>query len=454
MTSPTSDGQAERDRAGLLDLLRLARQAQGLDPDVPFPGDTATSETIPASPFSVMVKPVGSHCNLRCSYCYYLPTPQFGPPRMTDEALETFVRQYIAASQGPAVSFVWHGGEPTLAGLDFYRRVVQLQQQYLPDGWECWNNLQTNGVLLDDEWCEFLAHNHFDVGLSIDGTPEIHDQYRPNPQGAGSYQAAVDAIARLQAHGVQPDLLCTVTSTTTRDALSVYRRLRDFGTGWVQFIPIVRESESGQLTPDSVSGQAYGDFLVTVFDEWVLHDLGRLNVQLFAETMRVLAGGQAGLCWMAPTCGRALIVEADGGVYSCDHFVTPKHRLGSVLGDELGQLADSPEQLEFGDEKRTGLPPECLSCPWLDLCNGGCPKDRLWDGHNVLCAGLSQFFAHAVPKLTQIIAMTRAGGTPSAIMDELRGQAMAAWQGVGRNDPCPCGSGRKAKQCCWDRRPK
>ncbi len=453
-----------------------------------------------AQPFSVMVKPVGSYCNLRCGYCYYLPTPRLGPPRMADETLERLVRSYIAASPGPEVSFVWHGGEPTLAGLDFFRRAVALQQRYAPEGWTCWNNLQTNGVLLDDAWCEFLAANRFDVGLSIDGTRWIHDHYRPDPRGEGSYQAAADAIGRLRAHGVRPDLLCTVTSATAQEPLAVYRNLRSFDTGWIQFIPIVRLDGQGGTTPDSVSGGDYGEFLCTVFDEWVLHDLGRLDVQLFAETTRVLAGGEAGLCWMAPTCGRALVVESDGGVYSCDHFVRPEYRLGGLgetVSEEpdalddgveapgqagagqagggwpldaspavLGALANSDRQREFGDDKRAGLSARCQSCPWLALCNGGCPKDRLTGaptaaggdvvtaaGDNRLCEGLSRFFAHAVPQLKQVISMTRHGAVPSDVMAQLGQQAMARWSGVGRNDPCPCGSGKKAKQCCWDRRP-
>ena len=423
------------------------------------PGSTGstggTPATGPARPFSVMAKPVGSRCNLRCDYCYYLDTPHVGPARMTDETLERFVRQFIEAGPGPQVSFVWHGGEPTLAGLAFYRRVVESQRRYLPNGWACWNNLQTNGVLLDDEWCAFLADHHFDVGLSIDGTRWLHDQSRRDARGGGSHQAAADAIRRLQAHGVQPDLLCTVTSAAAREPLAVYRTLRDFGTGWMQFIPIVR-SDRGKVTSDSVGAAEYGDFLCAVFDEWTLHDLGRTDVQLFAETARVLAGGEAGLCWMAPTCGRALIVEADGGVYSCDHYVTPSHRLGDVATADLRDLADSPAQTVFGDDKRDGLPARCRSCPWLPLCHGGCPKDRGLDGEpglNHLCAGLARFFGHATPVLERIGRLARGGRPASAIMAELRAETAAAWRDVGRNDPCPCGSGRKAKHCCWAGRP-
>jgi len=362
---------------------------------------------------------------------------------MSDETLRAMLQQYIAASEGPSISIVWHGGEPTLAGLDFYRRVVELQKELLPSGWECWNNLQTNGVLLDVEWCQFLADNHFDVGVSIDGTAWIHDQFRPDPRGAGSHQAAVDAIGRLQSKGVQPDLLCTVTAATAKDPAAVYKHLSDFETGWIQFIPIL----------GGVSGPEYGRFLCAIFDRWAWNDLGRLNVQLFAETMRVMAGGQAGLCWLAPTCGRALVVESGGGVYSCDHFVNQPHYLGSVRDSDLGELANSPEQVKFGRAKRDKLSAKCLACPWLKLCNGGCPKDRLPNGDNQLCAGLEQYFAHATPVLAQIIEMTRSGAQPQVIMDQLRAQAAVMWRGVGRNDLCPCGSGQKAKHCCWNSRP-
>ena len=418
--------------------------------------DAASSTSVAAlrpRPFSVMVKPVGSHCNLRCDYCYYLPVPRSGPPRMTDDILERFLRQYIAASPGPEVGIVWHGGEPTLAGLDFFRHVIDVERALLPPGWTCRNNLQTNGILLDDDWCAFLAGHRFDVGLSLDGTAALHDAHRPDARGHGTYDAAAAAVRRLQAHGLQPDLLCTVNPDTAAEPLAVYRALRDLGTGWIQFIPIVRRDEAGRVTPDSVTAEAYGDFLCTVFDEWAWHDLGRCDVQLFAETGRVVLGGAAGLCWLAPTCGRALIVESDGGVYSCDHFVNPAHRLGDVLTGDLGDLAETDVQRRFGDAKRDGLAETCRVCPWLRFCHGGCPKDRDGDGLNHLCAGLARFFAHATPVLARIAQFTRAGQTPDRIMATLRTDARAAWQGVGRNDPCPCGSGRKAKACCWPRRP-
>ncbi|KLU59280.1 anaerobic sulfatase-maturating enzyme [Peptococcaceae bacterium CEB3] len=311
---------------------------------------------------------------------------------------------------------------------------------------------------MDDEWCSFLANARFDVGLSIDGTEWLHDRNRTDHSGNGTYERAVAAVRRLQAHGIQPDLLCTVTSETAKEPLAVYRALKDFNTGWIQFIPIVRLTADGQPTADSVTGQGYGDFLCAVFDEWIRQDLGRLDVQLFAEMALVWSGGNASLCWMAPTCGRVLIVEHDGSVYSCDHFVNPDHHIGNIEASPLSALVDLPVQRRFGDEKQTKLPSQCRSCSWLTVCNGGCPKDRFAlaengeRGLNYLCGGLRQFFAHAEQPLKHVTRLRKEGLTLEAIRAKLLAESQERWRGVGRNDPCPCGSGRKAKHCCWSKR--
>lgn len=416
-----------------------------------------------SEPFVVMAKPVGPRCNMKCSYCYYLDTGRlYGSPhqfQMSDNLLEMYVRQYIEASPGPVVQFTWHGGEPTLAGLDFYRLAVELQKRYLPEGWTCWNNLQTNGILLDDEWCSFLADAHFDVGLSLDGTQWLHDEFRKDHGGHGTYKRTVEAVRRLQANGIQPDLLSTVTSSIAKEPKAVYQSLRDLSTGWIQFIPIVRRTTDGLVTPESVTGEEYGHFLCTVFDEWIHHDLGRLEVQLFAEMSLVLSGGATNLCWMAPTCGRVLILEHDGGVYACDHFVTPDHRIGDIWSSTLSALVDAPVQRRFGNDKRDRLPMQCRACSWLDICNGGCPKDRFAftedgeSGLNYLCSGFRQFYAHAEQPLKKVMQFRKRGLTSDAIMADLRARLLARWRGIGRNDPCPCDSGRKAKHCCWSRRP-
>lgn len=412
-----------------------------------------------SEPFVVMAKPVGSLCNLECSYCYYSGKGQVSGNsdqyKMTDSMLEALIRQYIEASPGSVVSFTWHGGEPTLAGIEFYQRAVELQRKYLPEGYGCWNNLQTNGTLLNDAWCSFLAENKFDVGISIDGAEWLHDEFRKDHSGKGTYQRVVEAVCRLQAYGIQPDLLCTVNSATVKEPVAVYRALKELNTGWIQFIPIVRRTEADQVTADSVTGEGYGRFLCAVFDEWINHDLGKLDIQQFAEMSLVWSGGTSSLCNMAPTCGRVLIVEKDGGVYSCDHYVNKEHRIGDIITSSLGTLVDLPRQRQFGSSKQETLPYVCRNCSWLTVCNGGCPKERFLHtedgepGLNYLCSGYRQFFAHAEKPLKQIMELRKKGLTPNEIMAKRREEVREQWRGIGRNDPCPCGSGRKAKHCCW-----
>lgn len=414
------------------------------------------------SPFTVMVKPVGSRCNLRCSYCYYLDTKyeERSTPykRMDHAVLEQFICQYIQASPDPVVRFTWHGGEPTLAGIEFYRRVLELQRTYLRPGQNCWNNLQTNGILLDDEWCSFLAQNHFDVGISIDGTKWLHDAQRKDAGGLPTYDRVTAAVHNLQAHGIQPDLLCTVSSLTAQEPLAVYRSLRALHTGWIQFIPIVNRTSSGSVRPESVGGKQYGEFLTRIFQEWIYHDLGTLDVQLFAETAQVLAGGSAGLCWMAPTCGRVPVVEYDGSVFVCDHFVQTDYKTGNIQTQFLEELVNTPQQIQFGNAKRDTLSRKCLQCPWRIICQGGCPKDRFIKSQpddyaqNYLCEGLYRFFSFATPLIARSIQLGRQGLTAEKIMATLRIERRTKWKTVGRNDPCPCGSGQKAKNCCWELR--
>lgn len=384
----------------------------------------------PAAPLAVMAKPVGSRCNMRCAYCYYLEKGKYSESRkqtcMSYTLLEKLIRQTIAASPGPIVSFTWHGGEPTLAGMEFYKKALELERKYLPKGWEAWNNLQTNGLLLSESWCRFLRENRFDVGLSIDGSAEVHDANRRLVNGAGTYARVSAAIRRLREAGVEPDLLCTVNAVSQERPLEVYRALRDTGCGWVQFIPVVIRGGEGGADAGSVSPEGYGRFLIAVFDEWVRHDLGLLDVQLFAEMARIMAGGQASLCWMSPACGNVLIAEEDGAVYSCDHFVDPEHRLGTLYEGSLAGMAEGEFQRAFGLAKRDGLTDECRACPWLRFCNGGCPKDRFGfsgdgqPGQYWLCPGLKAFFAHAEPILERVTAMSAEGKAPPEIMTKLQ----------------------------------
>ena len=418
--------------------------------------DAGTTQS--REPFVVMAKPVGPICNLECSYCYYLDKAAMYEPRhgfrMTDEMLESYIRQYVEASPGPVVHFVWHGGEPTLAGPSFFRRAVELQKQLLPEGWTCWNNLQTNGLLLDDGWCSFLAEERFEVGLSIDANARLHDLHRKDRHGQRSFERVAASLARLQSHGVKPDLLCTVTPEAAEDPAGTYRALRRLGGSFLQFLPIVRRAPDGSVTPDSISPAGWGTFLREVFDEWVRNDLGKVAVQIFLEALRSYTGSDPGLCVMAPTCGRVVVVEHEGSVYSCDHFVDGEHRLGNLSADRLGDLVDSPAQVRFGLDKRDRLPAQCLRCPWLRSCNGWCPKDRFAmsedgePGLSYLCEGFRTFFSHADDRLRRMAELGRSGLGPKEITARLHADDTERWRGVGRNDPCPCGSGRKAKNCC------
>ena len=376
-----------------------------------------------------MAKPVGSRCNMRCAYCYYLDKGRYSThskqSRMSFDLLEKLIRQTIEAATGPVVSFTWHGGEPTLAGIDFFRKAVELEKKYLPRGREVWNNLQTNGLLLNDAWCAFLRENRFDVGISIDGGAAVHDAHRRDLGGRTTWERVRKSILRLRSAGIEPDLLCTVNSESVKDPEGVFEALRAFGTSWIQFIPIVVQLPEGTVSKESVTPEQYGDFLCRVFDRWVRRDLGKLDVQLFAEMARVLAGGEAGLCWMRPTCGRVLIAEEDGGIYSCDHFVDREHRLGCLAGEKLHELADSPFQTAFGDSKCDGLTAQCRRCPWLRLCNGECMKNRFAlsnegeAGQSYLCAGLERFYAHTVPILEQVMRLSAEGKRPEEIMSLL-----------------------------------
>ncbi len=378
--------------------------------------------------FAVIAKPVGSRCNMNCRYCYYLDKGQFSShakqTRMSFALLEKLIRQTIEANPGPVVSFTWHGGEPTLAGLEFYQQVVALQKKYLPRGWEAWNNLQTNGLLLNRAWCRFLKENRFDVGLSIDGDQLSHDSNRVDRGGQGTYARVKRAAQNLREAGIRPDLLCTVNAVTERQPLEVYRALRALDTGWIQFIPVVIRTEDG-VDPISATPEGYGSFLCAVFDEWLHHDLGKLDVQLFAETARVWAGGTAGVCYLAPTCGRVLVAEEDGSIYACDHFVDPAHRLGTLQSGRLGSMAESAFQRDFGSAKRDSLTATCRACPWLHCCNGCCLKDRFElsgtgePGQYYLCRSMQAFFAHADGPMHRVMELSRQGKRPEEIMTML-----------------------------------
>lgn len=392
---------------------------------------------------TVMIKPVGSLCNMRCRYCYYLGNEVSRRQLMNDETLEALIRSYFSNAQ-PVYSFIWHGGEPTLAGLDFYKKALSFQKKYLPAGSECWNNLQTNGLNLSREWCLFLKENHFDVGISIDGKKCIHDRYRKDAAEGDTYDRISENISLLKEYGIRPDLLCTVNAESVRYPYEVYASLKELDTGWIQFIPIVNREKDGSLSEDSVDPKRYGTFLSCIFQQWI-SDFGKLGVQLFMEALNVYAGGTQSLCWLQRRCGRVLVTESDGSVYSCDHFVNSYHYLGNVRTDELEEMARKNDSFGLLKEK---LNEKCRNCRFLFLCNGGCIKDRDGEGYNVLCEAYEELF-ETMEELLKIMAeLLKNRYAPQKISELLKEKRREKWKDVSRNDPCPCGSGRKYKACC------
>jgi uncharacterized protein len=441
--------------------------------------ETATKIQAPAS-CHVMAKPSGSVCNIDCKYCFYLEKEKLYPQagknwRMSEETLEEYVKQYIEAQDVPVVNFAWQGGEPTLMGLDFFRRAIELQERYA-NGKAVTNAFQTNGILLDDEWGEFLHKNKFLVGLSIDGPEQFHDRYRVDKGQKPTFDRVYAGLQTLKRHDVEFNTLTVLQNHNAEHPLEIYRFLRDEGSGFMQFIPIVERSADQPLedglelvdptfegkalvTRWSVGSSQYGRFLCKVFDEWVRRDVGRVFVQMYDIALGAWMGQDPSLCIFAKTCGKALIIEHNGDLYSCDHFVYPDYRLGNVHEESIRTMVDSPLQEKFGQDKADTLPEYCLQCDYKFACNGGCPKQRFTrtpkgePGLNYLCKGYKMFFSHADPYM-RFMANEVGRGRPAAnVMEWVRqmdAQKEAARLKVdpGRNDPCPCGSGQKYKRCC------
>jgi uncharacterized protein len=384
-----------------------------------------------------------------CRYCYYLNKQQLYPevrsPRMSDDVLEQYIVQHIEACPNPVINFSWHGGEPTILGLDYFRNVAALQRRHKPPGKRIINGLQTNGILLDEQWCRFMFEESFGVGLSLDGPREMHDRYRVSRGHEPTHQQTMGAFELLKRHNVPCDILCVVSDCNATHPLEIYRFFREIGATYVGFLPAVQPMPGapGGVSPHTVPAEAYGSFLCAIFDEWIRRDVGRVMVQIFDEASRPLRRMDHSLCIYRPTCGDIPVVEYNGDFYACDHFVDEMHRIGNVRDTALVELLESPAQRAFGDAKRDSLPAYCLQCEVLAMCNGGCPKDRFLrtpdgePGLNYLCAGLKKFFIHSRPGLSGLAG-------PSAPTLRPRKPAGAA----DRNAPCPCGSGRKYKKCC------
>ena len=407
--------------------------------------------------FQVFAKPAGSVCNLQCRYCYYLKKENLyrkGKPfRMPGDILEQYIVQHINASEAPVVGFAWHGGEPTVLGVDYFRKIVALQRMHQPVGRQIRNGIQTNGTLLDEDWCHFLAAEGFGVGLSLDGPKELHDLYRVSKKQEPTHEQAMRGYALLQKHRIPFDILCVVHDQNVRHPTEVYRFFKQIGTRYLGFLPLVEFQPDGRAVSDrTVPAEAFGDFLCTIFNEWLSQDIGRVKVQIFEEAIGTAFGQDHALCIFRKTCGDIPVIEHNGDVFACDHFVDMEHRLGNIRETSLVEMLDGTSQRAFGQAKLDGLPFVCKNCEVLAMCNGGCPKDRFLrtpdgeGGLNYLCTGYKRFFNYCRPFIAELSALWQqhAEGQKLPVPDEVTRIPPK----TGRNDPCPCGSGRKYKRCC------
>ncbi len=428
--------------------------------------------------FHVMAKPTGAVCNLDCEYCFFLSKEQLYPGsrfRMTEALQETYIRQLLEAhAQVPEVVVAWQGGEPTLMGLDFFRRSIELERTYAQPGQRVLNTLQTNGTLLDDEWGAFLKEHGFLVGLSVDGPRALHDAFRVDKGGRPTFDRVMKGLDVLKRHGVEWNAMTTVHSVNGDHGREVYVFLRDeLGASFVQFIPIIERATSETLpvadagwggsvkdrplytqagdlvTHRSVGPEQYGRFLIDVFEEWVRRDIGAVYVQEFDSALANWFGEPGGMCVHARTCGLQLALEHNGDLYSCDHFVEPDFLLGNIADTPLPELVAAPRQVKFGQDKFDTLTQTCLGCEALGVCHGGCPKDRFATspagepGQHYLCPSYKAFFGHVAGPMAAMCGLLRANRAPADLMATYAAQDA----GRGRNDPCPCGSGRKWKRC-------
>ena len=417
--------------------------------------------------FHLLTKPTGAVCNLDCKYCFFLSKEMLYPGsrfRMADELLEEYIKQYIEAQQVPQMTIAWQGGEPTLMGIDFFRRSIEYVEKYKKPGMTVEYTMQTNGTKLDDEWCRFFHQHNFLIGLSVDGPRELHDAYRVDKGGKGTFDQVMRGYRYLKKHNVEFNILTTVHAANADYPLEVYRFFRDeLGAKFIQFIPIVeRDNETGfqegnKVTNRSVKAEQYGKFLSEIFDEWVLRDVGDVFVQMFDVALGAWAGQPGAVCVFAPTCGNALALEHNGDLYACDHFVEPDYLLGNIKEEHMIDLVASDKQRKFGRDKLDTLPRYCLECEVRFACHGGCPKNRFIrtpdgeEGLNYLCAGYRAFFNHVDQPMKIMATLLRQNHAPAEIMKLLANEEdtklKEAIAEAGRNDPCPCGSGKRFKHC-------
>ncbi len=419
--------------------------------------------------YHVLAKPTGAICNLDCSYCFFLSKEALYPGsrfRMSDELLEAYIRQLISSHRTSEVTIAWQGGEPTLMGLDFYRRAMELAEKYRRPGMTFLHTIQTNGTLLDDDWAAFFREHNFLVGISIDGPRELHDAYRVDKGGKPTFDRVMHGLRLLQKHGVELNVLTTVNRANGDHPLEVYRFLRDDASAtWMQFIPVVERinadgktiyQEGSAVSERSVLPEQFGGFLITIFDEWVRKDVGRVFVQTFEASARNWIGMPSGMCVFNETCGLGVALEHNGDLYSCDHFVEPDYLLGNILREDMIDLVASDRQHAFGQDKVDSLPRYCRECDVRFACHGECPKNRFVltpegePGLNYLCPGLKAFFHHIDHPMKLLTGLIREGRPATLIMQLLAeedAQRQALYAHAARNDTCPCGSGIKFKKC-------
>jgi len=401
---------------------------------------------------SILVKPACADCNLACRYCFYECTAAMYPEtkrhRMNDEVLESMVSQYLALA-GPRASFGWQGGEPTLMGLGFFRKAVELQCKHGTPGQVIGNGFQTNGVLIDAEWARFLAENRFLIGLSLDGPGAIHDYYRTDRGGHGSHARVLEGLAHLKAAGAEVNVLCMVTDVSVHCGGELFDYFVGLGLPWMQFIPCIEANAAGDgLQPFSLDLDFYGGFLCELFDRWYANGRPQTYIREFEELLIAVATGQAASCVHSAQCGDYVVVEHNGDVYACDFHITPEWYLGNLMETPLEEILRSPRLQEFAEAK-SHLDGRCRSCPWVRICYGGCPKYRV-DSHGsraprtCFCPAIEQVLARNYERLLSLAQRATRGRPPATPQ---RSSAPIG-EVVERNAPCPCGSGRKYKRCC------
>lgn len=385
-----------------------------------------------AAPFSkplyVMLKPTGALCNLDCTYCYYLDTKglyrETNNYKLSDELLEKFISQYIESQTIQPILFTWHGGEPLLRNINFYKKAIALQKQY-GKGKQIANTLQMNGTLLTDEWCQFFKENNFLIGISVDGTQRLHDKYRRTNQGLPSFHKVIRGIELLKKHGVEYNIMAVVNNYNVDYPLEFYNFFKSIDSHYIQFTPIVERHPDGRVTDWSIPAGKWGDFLIAIFDEWVKRDVGTYFVQYFDAALANWMSMSPGLCVFSKNCGHAGVMEFNGDVYSCDHFVSPEYKLGNIKDKTLLEMMYSPQQIDFGVDKSKSLSKQCRSCKYLFACHGECPKNRIAvtaDGEkiNYLCEGYYKFFDHIAPYMAFMKQELQNERSPANVMYHLQ----------------------------------